>query len=188
MKMPAMDKFMYQPLESNSGMIRLLQLLPKKTSGGHAIPEGRINVVSLDDRPQFTALSYVWGDSLDTVPFILDGYEFRVTRNLKSALEHLQLNDKSLVIWIDSICIDQENDLEKGHQIRMMEDIYRNATSVYVWLGPEADNSDIAMDHMHNLSKVLPTITRSLAPSEYQSHGLPNEDHPVWRALGCLYT
>jgi len=49
---------------------------------------------------------------------------------------HQVLPDKLSSIWIDAICIDQQNDTEKGSQLKRMHEIYAGAQSVIVWLGP----------------------------------------------------
>lgn len=48
-------------------------------------------------------------------------------------------------MWIDAICIDQDNVLQKGPQVAMMGMLYARAAGVVVWLGPAADESDRAM-------------------------------------------
>jgi Heterokaryon incompatibility protein (HET) len=47
--------------------------------------------------------------------------------------------------WIDALCINQASIEEKNHQVAMMRKIYSSASFVLVWLGPEADDSAIAM-------------------------------------------
>lgn len=49
-------------------------------------------------------------------------------------------------MWVDAICIDRNNLEERNRQINLMEQIYRLNDSVYIWLGEEADGSDLAMD------------------------------------------
>ncbi|PMD12806.1 hypothetical protein NA56DRAFT_531324, partial [Hyaloscypha hepaticicola] len=55
-------------------------------------------------------------------------------------------------IWIDQICIDQENELEKNHQVARMGLLFAWAEQVLTWLGPEADGSHAAMQYLVNLS------------------------------------
>ncbi|KKY28420.1 putative ankyrin and het domain protein [Phaeomoniella chlamydospora] len=46
-------------------------------------------------------------------------------------------------IWVDAICINQEDNIEKSAQVALMGKIYQSAKSVTVWLGRERqDNSD----------------------------------------------
>lgn len=62
-------------------------------------------VVFLDESPQYTALSYVWGDPSDPRPILVNGSTFMATQNLYTALEHMQFADIAPAIWIDAICI-----------------------------------------------------------------------------------
>ncbi|TVY87284.1 Heterokaryon incompatibility protein 6,OR allele [Lachnellula willkommii] len=104
-----------------------------------------ISHASLDNAPPFTALSYSWGDQTQRCEILLNGAPISITKNLESALRHLRLQDKPLTLWIDALCIDQSDDVEKGEQIEQMGQIYSEALSVITWLGPAADNSDVAM-------------------------------------------
>lgn len=66
---------------------------------------------------------------------ICDGQAFDAQRNLYNALIQLQRLGRSLPIWIDAICIDQSDIVEKTAQVNMMGDIYKAAKLVIVWLG-----------------------------------------------------
>ncbi|KAK1756483.1 heterokaryon incompatibility protein-domain-containing protein [Echria macrotheca] len=105
--------------------------------------------VSDDDIPcfelQYEALSYTWGTSGGGGNIIVqegtvDNPSFRKLRlqaNLMAALPCLRQSDSSRTFWIDSICINQADDLEKGHQVHRMSVIYRGAYRVVAWVGPE---------------------------------------------------
>jgi len=54
------------------------------------------------------------------------------------------------VLWIDTICISQNDLEERNQQVRFMNMIYHNARRVLVWLGKEADESDIAIDYLRH--------------------------------------
>ena len=82
---------------------------------------------------------------------------FYVRPNLSDALRHLRnYSDPSpkqsreqpqtIVLWIDNICINQEDSSEKSSQVRMMAKIYQHAKSVFVWLGRKGEESNIGMD------------------------------------------
>lgn len=66
---------------------------------------------------------------------MVDGNERSISTNLFLALERLRNEQTPWVIWIDSICIDQSNNVEKAYQVSFMRDIYRSASQVIVWLG-----------------------------------------------------
>ena len=44
---------------------------------------------------------------------------------------------KQDLIWIDAICINQEDKDERSAQVRFMGEIYESAQTVFAWLGPE---------------------------------------------------
>lgn len=139
----------YQALNGGLREIRLLTLLP----GGLDEPlECSISTASLNENAEYNALSYVWGDAVATAPvspaILLNGDTFPVTPNLYSALQHLraQLEDKPLRLWIDAVCINQDDLAERSQQVAMMRDIYSSATRVTIWLGEEDEDSDVAFD------------------------------------------
>lgn len=113
---------------------------------------------SEDERPEYEALSYVWGspDQPDIVRVDETyGLTISATRNLATALKYLRRTDEPRTLWIDALCINQTDDVEKGPQVAMMGDIYRHATRVVVWLGTEADNSDMILAKMAYLGSQI---------------------------------
>jgi hypothetical protein len=99
-------------------------------------------------------LSYTWGDNKRSEIIEVNGLHVNVTYNLWQALVHLrEIQSCNLAIgpcwWINSVCIDQDNDAERGHQVGMMRDIFENAALVVAWLGPGTDVSDRAMETLN---------------------------------------
>lgn len=121
-----------RPLRKESREIRILSLLPGQWDSGICCST---EIRSLDDRPKYEALSYVWGDESVTEPIQLNGVEANVTRNLKLALLHLRKQDEPLMLWIDALCINQGDNYEKSYQVHLMGHIYRQCSKVYIWLG-----------------------------------------------------
>ncbi|KAG8166194.1 hypothetical protein KVR01_004746 [Diaporthe batatas] len=70
-------------------------------------------------------------------------------------MRHLRLQDAARTLWIDAICIDQQNVAERSEQVGKMGQIYSSATRVLVWLGPASLDSDLAMGLVDHLGKVL---------------------------------
>ena len=103
---------------------------------------------------QYDALSYCWGDSSSppTFPISCNGHTFRVHRNLHDALPILASRDSLLPIWIDAICINQNDEAEKIEQLGLMVKIYQRASQVWVWLGPGNQQS---VNVIKNLSQLL---------------------------------
>ncbi|KAH9219629.1 heterokaryon incompatibility, partial [Leptodontidium sp. 2 PMI_412] len=65
----------------------------------------------------------------------LCGQPRTVTRNLFLALRRLRKPEEPRVMWIDALCICQENDEEKSHQVRLMGEIYKRCAEVCIWVG-----------------------------------------------------
>jgi len=96
---------------------------------------------SLTDRP-YEALSYEWGFQQEGEPeIILDGFSRRVRNNLFNALRQIRPEDGARHLWTDALCINEADGEEKGHQVQLMGEIYRNASAVLVWHGLQDDDS-----------------------------------------------
>jgi hypothetical protein len=98
--------------------------------------------------PEYEALSYTWGDPTPYHTVVCNTYTFPVAKNLFFALKHLRASHRSRSLWIDAICINQGDVVERNEQVRYMTSIYRGAKSVIVWLGNDEENSDLAMEAM----------------------------------------
>jgi hypothetical protein len=98
--------------------------------------------MSLDSDEEFQTLSYVWGErnpeTLKTVE--VSGHPVRVTPNLFAALQRLRHPTKTRTIWIDQLCINQQDNGERASQVAMMREIYKKSSGCIVWLG-ELDNA-----------------------------------------------
>ncbi|KAF2472708.1 HET-domain-containing protein, partial [Lindgomyces ingoldianus] len=113
--------------------IRLLALLP----GEGPKLKATIFCVDLSSSPVYEALSYVWGEmEAKTNYFIeIEGTNMEITPNLYRALQALRMQESSRVLWVDSLCINQNDNKDKEIQISMMVEIYRSAQHVAVYLG-----------------------------------------------------
>lgn len=129
-----------------SHQLRLIELLPpKKASAGKNSLEMlrcKVHAPFLQQVPEYEALSYNWGQMDRNLPIsvILDQSEEKallVTPQLMMSLKRLRHPMKSRMLWIDQLCINQDNDDEKGPQIQLMGEIYRKAQRVIVWLGED---------------------------------------------------
>lgn len=129
----------YRPLDHEKKEARFLKILPTGT-GSESVPvvRSRLVVKSLDCDVEFDAISYCWGDPDDTRSITGDGYPFTVTRNAFEALETLEtLGIKNYCLrylWIDAVCINQNETSEKNHQVPLMRDISRRERAVHAWL------------------------------------------------------
>lgn len=110
-------QYINSPLDPLKAQIRVAHLRPG--SANEEI-DCELEVINLDQpfKTQYDALSYEWGDSNTLQSIMLNGLKFAVRRNLWWALWHLRDEKESVAIWIDALCIDQENTSERNHQVR----------------------------------------------------------------------
>jgi hypothetical protein len=117
-----------------------------KISSAPSQIECQISTVRLSESPSYEALSYCWGPPGSKVTIGCDGHVFYVSATLRDGLQQLHEYTKSsetIWLWIDQICIDQENALERTQQVRLMNKIYRQSTRTVIWL-PLDEQSAIA--------------------------------------------
>jgi hypothetical protein len=106
-----------------------------------------------DRGPAFQALSYHWGDvEHDPHPdafmprVLVDGCQVKMTESLYAALRQIRHLDHDVTLWVDAICINQEDPEEKGHQVSYMRDVYKGAEEVLIWLGPGNGDTDSLLE------------------------------------------
>ncbi|KAI1073272.1 hypothetical protein LB507_010883 [Fusarium sp. FIESC RH6] len=88
----------------------------------------------------YDVLSYVWDDPERVEKMVVNGKWLGIARNLHTGLLRLRHSKEHRRLWIDAICINQNDTNERNHQVRMMPKVYSAASSVIVWLGdPEPD-------------------------------------------------
>ena len=93
---------------------------------------GELLVANFDDNAiEYDALSYMWGDPAPTDIWISDK-ALPIANNLTTALQHLRYDGKPLIIWIDAICIDQQNNDERAEQVPLMRLLYKRASTVRI--------------------------------------------------------
>lgn len=132
-------KYRYKPLEGPDS-IRLLVLAP-------CSEDRRLHCqlvhTTLSSCPAYEALSYVWGEPESGYGVFCEVGNFetirKITPNLAGALYKLQCADRPRFLWVDSLCIDQDNVVERSHQVTKMGDIYAQAQRVVIWLGEDTD-------------------------------------------------
>jgi hypothetical protein len=125
-----MSTFSYSPLIHDE--IRLLHVHPAGDAGGRIICD--IYKKRLSEKPEYAALSYTWGDPTEPKEITLNGSSFPVTKNLHGALRNFQ-STTWRILWVDAICINQNDEAEKGVQIKMMYQIYSQCLNTFIDFG-----------------------------------------------------
>ncbi|KAI0110384.1 heterokaryon incompatibility protein-domain-containing protein [Nemania sp. FL0031] len=151
-----MAAYQYSPFKQDG--IRLTTLRPGAPHETLCI-ELREVEISHTKPPDYEALSYVWGSTEDQVPVRVCSpageSTLMVTQNLATALRHVRFKDRPRVLWVDALCIDQKNMAERSRQVLKMGDIYRMSKRVVAWLGPESEDSSLALD---TIARFAPSI------------------------------
>lgn len=146
-----------QPLLENE--IRVLDL--SKGTGGMPLV-GSLRKVRLSDPGMYEPLSYTW-ENYDTVQpsehndddvvhpnlFLSDGSDASVlelTSNCAKALCSVRDPDRDRTVWVDSICVNQDDPQERSRQVDLMKEIYARAFTVLVYLGGESVEEDGSSD------------------------------------------
>jgi Heterokaryon incompatibility protein (HET) len=171
--------------------IRLLTLNPLIPDP----PSGALTVVSLDDNPEFHALSYAWGDPGDKLDLFCSGQILSVYENLGNFIRLASAQYSYTPLWIDAICINQEDDAEKNHQIPLMGKIYSNAARTLVWLGINSKEEDEAFAAIsiltHAVDSLLNHPNHEAAERYYPSPyflQLLQEDSLIWRNIAAIFS
>jgi hypothetical protein len=181
-----LPEFSYTPLVP--GEIRLLW--PLNEADGLT---WSLRAVSLNDpNLAFDALSYTWGTQNGTFPMVCNSQTLQVHHNLFSALPYLATRHGTTgdrPIWIDAVCINQKDQPEKSIHIHRMNQIYRRAETVWVWLGVSSEQ-----DRIPEAIALLPHIARTAhrcmelrdSPSllqEYNRSQLQGFEPALWKAV-----
>jgi hypothetical protein len=184
-----MKDYTYSPLKDPKAQIRLVRLLPLTTTpeqhGSHQLElRCTLKSASLRDNPGYTALSYTWGTQGRTSRLIVKDDKggpancetaILITPSLEAALLNFRQPNKCITLWIDQLCINQDDISEKDLQVPLMRTIYEKARDVLVWLGPATDGSDHLLKILNEVGKqasqagLLNATNRSLrwlAPSK----------------------
>ncbi|KAI8941553.1 hypothetical protein NX059_002768 [Plenodomus lindquistii] len=91
----------------------------------------------------YEAVSYAWNDEGPLVPLEIHGSAsfgtVWIRPNVETMLRYLRLPDQQRCLWIDAVCINQEDADEHAIQVAHMGEIYSQAQTVVIWLGPPTD-------------------------------------------------
>jgi hypothetical protein len=187
-----LQDYQYLPLKDDE--IRLAYLLPEQA--GSEL-QCIIKHVKISEAPLFECLSYVWGEEEKGGAkhwIYCDAKQFSVRRNLLTALFCIR-TDKVRPLWIDQICIDQNNLLERNAQVLRMAEIYRNAQQVVLFPGTPCTELGDALLFMLTFSSAFGKkwyfhegdfrkAWGSLTSAElHRKYGIPLPDDSDWKAV-----
>ena len=135
---------------------RLLQLLPGCEDSDLI---GELVHVRLQENPIYEAISYTWADESGIVNhsgnlFIKSSNMImKITSNCEVALRRFRNELEAKFLWVDSICVDQQNLLERSEQVELMTRIYKQAQRVLVFIGNPLDDNLHGYDELFHCIK-----------------------------------
>ena len=121
---------------SQGHIFRLLELQPGSVDDPLV---ANLSTYETEKAPPYEAVSYVWGTLKSTQSLLCNQHRMVMTVNLEAALRRIRLTDKSRLIWVDAICINQGNDRERSHHVYFMKEVYLNAAQVLICMGEDSD-------------------------------------------------
>ncbi|KIW03347.1 uncharacterized protein PV09_05556 [Verruconis gallopava] len=126
------ERYRYKKLAKEDSEIRLLHL---HAGSWQDQLSSHLEHVQLSQNTRYEALSYVWGDLNSVCTILLDDCEFEITKNLGAALRRLRKENEERVLWVDQLCINQVDEVEKSTQVALMPQIFKNCVEAVFWLG-----------------------------------------------------
>ncbi|THV45477.1 hypothetical protein BGAL_0484g00010 [Botrytis galanthina] len=185
------EHFLYKQLDESRREIRLVQLVftsSNKTLCGTMKPVDKLRLRvehrSLNDHVLFSALSYCWNPknsnthklgynpASQSVKIQTNDGDVFIGRNLYDFLHQLHQDHYDGWLWIDAICINQNDMAEKNWQLLEMRSIYSDAETVFMWLGVSTVETDQAMDFISQAGPeavdfVASRLTDQASPQSY---------------------
>ena len=157
-------RFRYRPLAAQRQEIRLLTIHGAKNSQTDSL-RCTLDHVSLLDELDYETTSYCCGDQSVRSYIYLNGCIFDLPLTAEQTLRRIQYFDRDRVVWIDAVCISQDDIDERSQQVVRMHEVYSRCRRNLIWLG-EAERGD------HELAlQAIDAVARNLrsATDEYKT-------------------
>ncbi|KAH7236818.1 heterokaryon incompatibility protein-domain-containing protein [Fusarium redolens] len=148
-----MDHFFTYASLPSTGWFRLLTVLPSHDDTSEISCE--LHHHELAKCPRYEAISYTWGNEDASERMLVDGKIFKLRPNLYAALKAFRKSDEPIVIWADAICINQQDEVERNHQVLQMNKIYSQAQAVDVWFGSANKSSDTGVAFLNKFYSLV---------------------------------
>ncbi|KAK9415980.1 putative Heterokaryon incompatibility domain-containing protein [Seiridium unicorne] len=166
-------RYQHRPLRYDDS-IRVLQILPSAVADAPV----RVYLSSYrlsDPKLQFEALSYTWGDPSDKTPISVGGLSssLLVPQSSVNAVKALRYQDTRRTMWIDSICINQDDVRERSTQVQMMARIFSRASCTIIYLGEHTPSSRLVFEELSE-AMAVPTRLEHGHPTKKINRPLPS--------------
>lgn len=192
---------LYSKLPKDSSVARLVTILPAgphELAGGNArsdfaaspsLPQLMVCEIDefdvKDETMQYKALSYSWQDAdpKENVNIVCNATPVRISLHLYKALDRLRSDTEPVKVWVDGLCINQKDDAERTHQVKIMREIYQSSTEVIVWLGDSRVDDKLGPASAESGSLVERDVWGALRIVQLLAYGQLALDIPAFRNL-----
>ena len=184
------ERYSYGMLEE--GQIRLLRV---KRAWIMTDVECELVPVKLDaDVPAYTAVSYAWGPDPSRPRSIgINGKKLDVTESAFEVVMAMAPESGERFVWVDFICINQEDVYERARQVKRMGATYSMAKDVKVVLNTvmpvDLDDSDLVVHHLKKSNKQVAYGVGDLKRQVDQVKKAGKQRvSPGWAAVSRMFT
>ena len=139
----ALDPDPYAPLDYRLD-IRTLVLEPARSWSDPIKCQLRVVSLAKIEERYYEAVSYCWDDDEKSNVIYINDRPYYVTDSLNSFLRYRREKDQSVTLWIDAVCINQDDYEEKQKQVQLMREIYLCSNRLTVWLGSPSGDTHLA--------------------------------------------
>lgn len=169
-------------MDDPSHQIRLVSIVSRHNRKRLHLELELVSINQVEE--QYEAVSYMWGSQSPKRHIIVNGKTLEVRENIWCCLKHLRDHELTRSrLWIDSICINQNDEVEKSQQVAKMAQIYKHASRVLIWLGSTSLQTYLltpGTDHLQDSIETLPSKDRHawidvLGYSDPRSRSLENQ-------------
>ena len=130
-----------------------------------------ISIDSANTNDHYAALSYSWAPELPTSIIICNDAPVEISLNLYDAIIALRGTQPAQNLWVDKICINQDDTNEKSQQVGLMREIYGLSKPTIIWLGTAWEDIERTFNTIKPLKAALQTVRDAQYSGNYGSHG-----------------
>lgn len=183
------DQILRPPVNSSADEIRLLDIFPSENKSSPIACSYRVISLKPSEGQQihfYETLSYAWQDAgsdpeTEAPQILIEHTSFPVSASLLRALRRLRFPDRIRTTWIDAVCINQSDNVEKTQQVNLMRRIYASCTQCNIWLGYPRDVG-VSEEDAQTAFDTIAWISAAGEPMDARFSGIdvPNPASPAW--------
>lgn len=168
--------FRYYPIDLNRPTFRLLRLKAGKEDD--PLECGLIEAAFDEDNSvDYEAVSYTLGEPGPEEKISVDGQPLTLFPCLATILRDLRTQSEDRILWIDAICINNNDCGERGHQVSQMPTIFGRALRVLCWVCPLTEATSILMDSLQDLQRRVRNANWPPNDERYRIHWQQVQEH-----------